>query len=100
MLVLLRLAKSYFDTGEVKWLSAYFIIYVCALLTHEIAMFFPLIWMMLAIKFYIQQNKPKVAKPMLQLVLPSFILVGCYLFLNKLILGKWIGHYGAATHFN
>jgi hypothetical protein len=100
LLVLLRLAKNYFDTGDVKWLSAYFIIYVCALLTHEIAMFFPLIWMVLAIKFYIQQNKPKVAKLKLQLVLPSFILIGCYLFLNKLILGKWIGHYGAATHFN
>lgn len=100
LLLLLHLVKFFLDSGKSKWMLVYLMVYVCALLTHEIAMFFPFVFAVFVFKFYIQAQHPKAWKLSACLLFPSFVLIGFYLVLNKVVLGKWIGHYGASTHLN
>lgn len=39
-------------------------------------------------------------KQWLPVVIPQLSLIGFYFFLQKTVIGKWIGHYGADTHMN
>ena len=34
----------------------------------------------------------------IKISLPQFVLMGGYFLLNKWMIGRWVGHYGAATH--
>jgi len=100
ILLLLQTAVCYFKTLQRKYIAYYFLVLTAALLTHEIAMFFPFLIGILGWKMYYQQQRITSIKPIAVLVLPGLIAIGAYLLLNQLVMGVWLGHYGAKTHFN
>lgn len=75
--------------------------FLLALFTFEYGLFTPLlliaflvIWRLLSVESNYFWADIKM------LVLPQFLAVGGYFVLSKLVFGKWIGHYGAATHLS
>jgi hypothetical protein len=34
------------------------------------------------------------------IIIPQFVLIGFFFLMNKIVLGEWVGHYGASVHFN
>ena len=66
--------------------------FLICLFTFELGLMIP--FMGLAIYLLFAFPSPKAGK----VFIPQFILLGIYFLLNRLILGQWIGHYGAETH--
>lgn len=73
--------------------------FLLALFTFELSLILPL----LAISFYISwlwmaNQQHRFLHYFVKISLPQFVLMGGYFLLNKWMIGRWIGHYGAATH--
>lgn len=75
------------------------ILFATGLFTHEIIMVLPAVFLLFII------YSPKgvfngISRLSLSVryVLPQVVIVLIYFLLNRLLLGKWIGHYGAAAH--
>jgi hypothetical protein len=81
------------------WMPLLF--FTIALFTFELAFSFPVLCLIL-LGFHGLQQKTWQRFPLrvFYLVVPQLLLIGGYLSLNRLTLGKWIGHYGAETHLN
>ncbi|MBP7699178.1 MAG: hypothetical protein KA101_00930 [Saprospiraceae bacterium] len=84
-----------------KYIFYLFGIYLLALFTSEYALFFPLLLMVYCL-VYLTNTHDKITFVQIEksVFIPMFFLVLTYFCLNKLIIGTWIGHYGAKTHLN
>ncbi len=73
--------------------------FLLALFTFELSLVLPL----LAISFYtswlwLNKRPQYFSRYFIKISLPQFGLMAGYFLLNKWMVGRWIGHYGAATH--
>ena len=66
--------------------------FILGLFTFELSLMLPFMGLGLFLLFS-QRIKKAV-----HVFLPQFVMLGIYFLLNRLILGQWIGHYGAETH--
>lgn len=70
-----------------------------SLFTLELSLVFPiftLIWALFG--YYTYASSISIKKILSRLIAPQFFIVFGYLFLNKWILGDWVGHYGTQVH--
>jgi len=74
---------------------------VLSLFTLELSLVFPIFTLIWAIFGYFTYGKSASVKKIIGgLLAPQFIILTGYFFLNKWILGDWVGHYGTKTHLN
>ena len=75
--------------------------FLLALFTFELAFTMPLLSLALLTFWTITFSEQKLlARRMLLVVLPQLAGIAGYFGLNRLTLGRWIGHYGAEVHLN
>ncbi len=100
LLVILIQVSRYWVKPKRKRLIYIWVTYVLALFSLELAMIFPLLILIYALfGYFTYASSTSVKKNHLgRLTIPPFLLLTGYLLLNKLILGDWVGHYGARTH--
>ncbi len=100
MLLVLHSVVRFLDTGGRRWLLIGSILFFLSLFVLEIALVTPVIALLLAYVWSLRGKPERNLRPLVAVALalgPFWIL---YFFLNKIVLGTWIGHYGAATHLN
>jgi len=75
--------------------------FIAALFTFELALILPFLTIVYYIIWYwYTHNLQGLRLSILKISLPQFFLTGLYFVLNKLVVGNWIGHYGAETHLS
>ena len=93
----LRYARS----GDRRYLYQYQVFFIMSVFCHEIAFTIPI---MVALFILSIKNIDSAGQGRIRLSLKTVLLplgfVPVYLMINKLVLGKWIGHYGAAAHLH
>jgi len=99
ILLSLSNALQYLETTQRRDLIKIQAFFLLALFTFELSLTTPLILttLLLARFFYLEQ-KPRFRQSFQWLVLPQIVLVALYFCLNRLVVGTWIGHYGAKVH--
>lgn len=99
ILLILWNTVRWLKTNEIKYRSRSLLLFLPALFTFELSFTAPLLTtsLLLLWTFHFKQ-KELLNKRLFNFTLPSFLMIGAYLFLQKLIIGDWIGHYGAAVH--
>ncbi len=101
ILLMLLSFTRFTQTGKKIWIAVYYFVFICSLLTHEISMFFIPVVAIAIIKFRFGFFTNISTKNGLTIfVLPAIFFVSVYLLLNKIMIGVWLGHYGADVHFN
>lgn len=91
--------SRWLETNQKSFLWRGHIFFILALFTFELAFTLPLIaGLYLLFWTFSKKESQQLGQRLLKLSLPQFSLVGLYFLLNKILLGAWVGHYGAATH--
>ena len=91
--------SRWLETREKRFLIWNHLLFVFALFTFELSFTLPLIGGLYLLLWTFTKEESSVLKTrLLKLSLPHFSLVGLYFLLNRLLLGAWVGHYGASTH--
>ncbi len=98
LLILLSFLR-YTQSGERKMILSGCIIFLCSLFTLEVSFITPLALTFCGFITYVSaENKKKVFQSVLRFGGLLWILMGCYLVLNKFTLGSLVGHYGGKVH--
>ena len=88
---------KYLETSGLRNLLLSHLFFALALFTFELALVLPVLAAALAAAW----NLPKVRHRFFKYHFgPQSLLLALYFLLNKLVLGSWVGHYGAAVHLN
>lgn len=88
----------YFKTSLYKNIIFTFILFILALFSLEISYVFPAIFFVVWLSlFYFNNQLGWSKKNLLPIVLPFIILI-VFLFIHKIVVGSFIGHYGAEVH--
>ncbi|HHM21966.1 MAG TPA: hypothetical protein ENJ20_08070 [Bacteroidetes bacterium] len=97
MLSSLLFLVKYLERGKKSSLVYSLLFFIVALFTFELALALPL--MSAVFIWWWKEDKIKWEKI---LIIPGIhlLFVAFYFFLNKTMLGAWVGHYGADVHFN
>lgn len=95
-LLVLHLTFLFVQTGNRKYLYGSYFLFFTGLFTHEIIMVLPAIAFIMLWIAYPQKRFNLLPKT----VLPQLMLIAFYFLLNKIVLGKWVAHYGAQTHLH
>lgn len=91
----------YLSTHQKKYLWCIHGFFLLALFTFEYGMILPfLIFIFLVFFFLLQDATKDIFQQIRVLILPQFVALGGYFILMKVLFGNWVGHYGAAVHFN
>jgi hypothetical protein len=85
---------DYTKTGALQSFIATLVLFMLALFTLEIALIFPGI----AALWLCYKKVSPFSRKFLGICFSFFILIAVFFLMNRLLLGKWIGHYGAETH--
>ncbi|GJM36203.1 MAG: hypothetical protein DHS20C18_52040 [Saprospiraceae bacterium] len=96
MLSLLFLTH-WLSTQKVKFLLWANLVFLLALFSFELALMIPFMGILLVL-FGAATNKENPLRKLAILAIPQFILIGLYFLLNRILLGAWVGHYGADVH--
>ena len=89
----------WFKTGKTKHLIYAHLMTLTAFFIFELALMLPFLCGLLLIGFLrYSKNEISLKKALVGLLLPQLAYTTGYFLLNKLILGAWVGHYGAAVH--
>jgi len=100
-LLILTHTLNYLESGNRKFLWQIHLLFLLSLFTLEISLIIPILLIVLVL---IWNSTVRSGKPLWsyipQLILPQFAGIGMFFLMNKIILNQWVGHYGAATHFN
>jgi len=83
---------SWLEKGGHRYLWRLHLCFLLAVFTFELALMLPFMYLLLVWLYPSAQPKKW------RITLPSFSLLGIYFLLNRLVLGSWVGHYGAETH--
>ena len=101
LLLILWETLNYLEEKRSKFLWRIHMLFFLSLFTLEIALIIPLLLVVLVLIWNTTFEKEKRDREGLgRLIFPQFALIGLFFLANKLILSEWVGHYGAATHFN
>lgn len=99
MWCIMLLYASYLQRGGVYKLWLSYLLFAVALVTLEIALVFPIIFLLVFGVLWRQANGAHTPFRLLKLlVLPMLVLVGAYLLLSLQLKGDMIGHYGSDMH--
>jgi len=101
LLILLILWNTvrWLETKEIKYRNRSLLLLLPALFTFELSLITSLLTSSLLLLWTFHFNeKILLQKRLLQATLPQFVMLGGYFLLHKIVLGVWIGHYGAAVH--
>ncbi|MCB9288857.1 MAG: hypothetical protein H6560_16230 [Lewinellaceae bacterium] len=99
ILSVLWLVQAWIKEGRAQQLWAVHLLFVLALFTFELALMAPLACLLLLVSFPKEQRAGgKLSRQLGWLAIPQFGMILVYFLLNRLILGSWVGHYGAAVH--
>ena len=91
----------YLSTDQKKYLWRIHAFFLLALFTFEYGMVLPFLIFLLLIFFFLLQDATKdIFQQIRVLILPQLVALGGYFILMKVLFGNWVGHYGAAVHFN
>lgn len=77
----------------------YLVLFALSLFTLEVSLVYPGILFLLGMMFFIVIDKSSLNR-WLTSTLINALMLASYFILNKLILGAWVGHYGAEKHLN
>lgn len=92
-------ASGWMKEGRPRQLLAAHLLFVLALFTFELALAVPLACLALALTFPKEEAiEGGRSRALRRLCLPQFGMLLGYFVLNRLLLGAWVGHYGAAVH--
>lgn len=95
------LLLKYCQSPELRLVWLFYACFLLALLSLEIALAFPLMLLVFILFWHPGILFAQTRMALLKIfVLPLFVLAGAYFMMNKLLLGSWVGHYGAAAHLN
>jgi hypothetical protein len=73
-------------------------LFVVALFTLELSFIFPFMYLTLIIGHRLVKSHSDLKGDIIKIFLPQVILLFIYIFLSKMALGNYIGHYGAEKH--
>jgi hypothetical protein len=74
-------------------------VFLVALFTFELSLIAPaLVLALLLFWSFTRDEAALLPRRFLRITLPQIAMTGGYFILNRLLLGAWIGHYGAAVH--
>ncbi len=75
--------------------------FALALCSLEMALVFPFALIVFIILVF-SKSFPwdKISRSLVSISLPQLIVIFLYFLNNKMLYGKWVGHYGASTHLN
>lgn len=91
--------SRWLETKENRFLWRSHLFFGLALFTFELSFSLPLIaGAYLLFWTFSQGERPLLSQRLLKLTVPHFLMVGAYFLLSRLVIGAWIGHYGASTH--
>lgn len=90
---------NWLEKATIRSLFTVLLFFTLALFTFELSFMMPFIVMSFVViwSFHFQEQK-KLLGRVAKLALPMFGLIGCFFGLQRIILGQWIGHYGADVH--
>lgn len=95
----LRCISRWLETNQRTFLWWSHLLFIFALFTFELSLTLPIIsGLFLLLWSFSKEEASILPKRLLQLTLPQVSFVGLYFLLNKILLGAWVGHYGATTH--
>lgn len=99
ILLILWHTVRWLETNEIKYRNRSLLLLLPALFTFELALTTPLLTTSLLLLWTFHfKEKILLQKRILQSTLPQLLMVSSYFLLHKIVLGVWIGHYGAAVH--
>ncbi len=95
----LTLLTKHLEKGASIW--PVHLCFVLALLTLEISLAVPFIYMIYWIAWIYTNDRVASWKQFfLSVSLPQYLIIVIYFLANKYVLGDWVGHYGAESHLN
>ncbi len=90
---------NWLSTQQSKYFNRIHLLFIIALFTFELPLTVPFFTLAMLLFQYFHSGERQVLRTgFLKLLLPQLSVVGLYFMLNKIVLGSWIGHYGAAVH--
>lgn len=97
-LLIINLVLLYTENNKRKYLLPIPLLFCFALLSLELALCIPIILIILFLFKKRDEGITPKQKILTHIISPLLILTAGYFVANKIILGDWVGHYGAATH--
>lgn len=88
---------KYLDTEKKAFLLIHHVLIFSSFFILEVALASPFI--ILVLLFFLGNHNNIVYK-LKNIFFPQLIFIAIYFFLNKMILGNWVGHYGSDKHLN
>jgi hypothetical protein len=98
ILAVLVLSLKYAESPKKSTLVLIHLSYLVALFALEITFALPFLLIALLLLTPSSVWKGNKQKIWLRVVLVQIVLIGVYFVTNRIVLGKWIGHYGAEDH--
>ena len=98
-LLILYYCLAFFSDKKKKYLYLIYLLFAISFFTFELSYSLPLLVSLSIIFFASAKNNLALIKEnILKLTFPLFSLLLLFLFINKFVLGTWVGHYGEETH--
>jgi hypothetical protein len=100
-LILLTLIQTikWLDHGKRATLMSIYLLSFLSLFVFELALMLPFLCLLTLLFFWRFEEQPfHLGQKLWRLSSVQFLFLAIYFGLNKLILGTWVGHYGAAVH--
>ena len=94
----LYLLVIYYEKEKNKYLLSLLLLFILALFSLEISYIFPVLFSIIWVSLFYFNNKLKFSKKLLIPIIFPFLLLFSFLFLHKLLLGSFVGHYGSDVH--
>lgn len=92
---------DYAQKGDWKYLATVFLLYFTGLFSLEIAISLPfLLCLIVLLPRKGIFGKVTAREFLLRLVMPQLLMIPIFFLLSKLLLGRWVAHYGARAHLN
>ncbi|MEN0045536.1 MAG: hypothetical protein AAF806_00615 [Bacteroidota bacterium] len=99
ILLALLLTANYVKVSTPKYLLGIHICFLLGLFTFELALMLPLFTAVyIGILFLEQRDIQQLKYLFFRLLLPQFVMIVAWVILTKIVVGSYIGHYGASTH--
>jgi len=95
--------QDFKETITIKWKAVLLISiwYLLAIYSLEIALMWPFVGAAFLFFFYLKKIPLKsFIKINTFYILPQFVAIVVYFIHQKILIGQWVGHYGAGTHLN
>src|SRR5690606_23555346 len=93
------LYEKFILSHKKRWLLLFWAVYIFSLLTLEISLVFPGLFVIVFMLLYEKHiNRQTIVFHLKNIVLPMAAIIVLYFVATKILKGVFIGHYGAETH--